>query len=124
MQSVCEGKEFDFPAEELKTLSFWDDTDAFKQVAAERVYVCHTRRVVSLLVQQKLKSSHCREQLRRTEGKKEFVFYDGPPFATGLPHYGHILAGSIKVSSRAAQSLERHEPWQQPNKDIKILEAA
>lgn len=26
----------------------------------------------------------------------DFVFYDGPPFATGLPHYGHILAGSIK----------------------------
>lgn len=26
----------------------------------------------------------------------EFIFYDGPPFATGLPHYGHILAGSIK----------------------------
>jgi isoleucyl-tRNA synthetase len=25
-----------------------------------------------------------------------FVFYDGPPFATGLPHYGHILAGTIK----------------------------
>ena len=29
-------------------------------------------------------------------GKKRFIFYDGPPFATGLPHYGHILAGSIK----------------------------
>ena len=28
----------------------------------------------------------------------EFVFYDGPPFATGLPHYGHILAGTIKDS--------------------------
>ncbi|MEK7662283.1 MAG: class I tRNA ligase family protein, partial [Patescibacteria group bacterium] len=27
---------------------------------------------------------------------KPFVFYDGPPFATGLPHYGHILAGTIK----------------------------
>jgi isoleucyl-tRNA synthetase len=27
---------------------------------------------------------------------KKFVFYDGPPFATGLPHYGHILAGLIK----------------------------
>jgi isoleucyl-tRNA synthetase len=26
----------------------------------------------------------------------EFVFYDGPPFATGTPHYGHILAGTIK----------------------------
>ena len=28
--------------------------------------------------------------------KQEFSFYDGPPFATGLPHYGHILAGTIK----------------------------
>lgn len=28
--------------------------------------------------------------------KGEFVFYDGPPFATGFPHYGHILAGTIK----------------------------
>lgn len=27
---------------------------------------------------------------------KHFIFYDGPPFATGLPHYGHILAGNIK----------------------------
>ena len=26
-----------------------------------------------------------------------YIFYDGPPFATGLPHYGHILAGTIKV---------------------------
>ena len=25
-----------------------------------------------------------------------FSFYDGPPFATGLPHYGHLLAGTIK----------------------------
>ncbi len=28
--------------------------------------------------------------------KKYFVFYDGPPFATGLPHYGHLLASTIK----------------------------
>jgi isoleucyl-tRNA synthetase len=28
--------------------------------------------------------------------QKAFVFYDGPPFATGLPHYGHLLAGTIK----------------------------
>ena len=26
----------------------------------------------------------------------EYVFYDGPPFANGLPHYGHLLAGTIK----------------------------
>jgi isoleucyl-tRNA synthetase len=31
-----------------------------------------------------------------SEGRPDFVFYDGPPFATGLPHYGHILAGTIK----------------------------
>lgn len=31
-----------------------------------------------------------------SDGRKRFVFYDGPPFATGLPHYGHILSGSIK----------------------------
>ena len=30
------------------------------------------------------------------EPKGDFVFYDGPPFATGLPHYGHILASTIK----------------------------
>ena len=27
---------------------------------------------------------------------KPYVFYDGPPFATGLPHYGHILSSVIK----------------------------
>lgn len=30
------------------------------------------------------------------EGKKTYSFYDGPPFATGLPHYGHLLAGTLK----------------------------
>jgi len=30
------------------------------------------------------------------QGQKEFVFYDGPPFATGLPHFGHIVPGTIK----------------------------
>lgn len=50
----------------------------------------------------------CREQLRRTEGKKEFVFYDGPPFATGLPHYGHILAGSIKASRCITSTNQPH----------------
>ncbi len=34
--------------------------------------------------------------LKANEGKEPFVFYDGPPFATGLPHYGHILAGTLK----------------------------
>src|SRR5579872_1819988 len=36
---------------------------------------------------------------KSVEGRRDrplFNFYDGPPFATGLPHYGHILAGTIK----------------------------
>lgn len=36
------------------------------------------------------------KNLKANAGKKPFVFYDGPPFATGLPHYGHILAGTLK----------------------------
>ncbi len=34
--------------------------------------------------------------LKANEGGEPFIFYDGPPFATGLPHYGHILAGTLK----------------------------
>ncbi len=33
---------------------------------------------------------------RRSTGAQEFVFYDGPPFANGLPHYGHIVTGFVK----------------------------
>ena len=36
------------------------------------------------------------KSLEKTKDKPQFVFYDGPPFATGLPHYGHLLAGTIK----------------------------
>lgn len=37
--------------------------------------------------------------------KGEYVFYDGPPFATGLPHYGHILAGTIKDAIPRYQTM-------------------
>ncbi len=36
------------------------------------------------------------ESLKKREGSSEFVFYDGPPFANGLPHYGHLLTGFVK----------------------------
>ncbi len=39
----------------------------------------------------------------------EYVFYDGPPFATGLPHYGHLLAGVIKDAIPRYQTMRgRH----------------
>ncbi len=56
----------DFPNMEREILAFWDHHDTFKKSVA------------------------------RHAGKRDFVFYDGPPFATGLPHYGHLLAGTIK----------------------------
>lgn len=37
-----------------------------------------------------------KKSLDNRKGCDEYVFYDGPPFATGLPHYGHLLAGTIK----------------------------
>lgn len=58
----------DFPEEEEKVLKYWNEINAFKK------------------------------QNEMTQGKKPYTFYDGPPFATGLPHYGHIAAGTIKVS--------------------------
>lgn len=55
-----------FSEEEEKILAYWAEIDAFQT------------------------------SLQLSEGRPEFTFYDGPPFATGLPHYGHILAGTIK----------------------------
>ena len=43
-----------------------------------------------------------------TSYKQEFTFYDGPPFATGLPHYGHILAGTIKDTVTRYAALTGH----------------
>ncbi|MDO8620047.1 MAG: class I tRNA ligase family protein [bacterium] len=42
------------------------------------------------------KDNTFKKTLAKKSPRGEFVFYDGPPFATGLPHYGHILAGTIK----------------------------
>ena len=36
------------------------------------------------------------KSLKKTEKGKPYIFYDGPPFATGLPHYGHLLVSTIK----------------------------
>lgn len=49
-------------------------------------------------------------------GDEEFVFYDGPPFANGLPHYGHLLTGFIKdlfarYQTMAGKSVERRFGW-------------
>lgn len=54
--------------------------------------------------------------MKLSEGRPAYTFIDGPPFATGLPHYGHILAGTIKdVVTRYASlngfHVERKFGW-------------
>jgi isoleucyl-tRNA synthetase len=85
-QSEVQSESFDFSKEEENILKFWNDIDAFKT------------------------------QLKLSEDRKRYTFYDGPPFATGLPHYGHILAGTIKdtVTRWATQTghhVERRFGW-------------
>src|SRR5262245_29195630 len=51
-----------------------------------------------------------------TDGKNEFVFYDGPPFANGLPHYGHLLTGYVKdlvprYQTMRGRRVERRFGW-------------
>jgi len=43
-----------------------------------------------------------------TDGDNEFVFYDGPPFANGLPHYGHLLTGYAKDVVPRYQTMRGH----------------
>ncbi len=42
------------------------------------------------------------------DGSNEFVFYDGPPFANGLPHYGHLLTGYVKDVVPRYQTMRGH----------------
>jgi isoleucyl-tRNA synthetase len=49
-------------------------------------------------------------------GSNEFVFYDGPPFANGLPHYGHLLTGYVKdviprYQTMQGRRVERRFGW-------------
>ncbi|WP_347354627.1 isoleucine--tRNA ligase [Intrasporangium sp.] len=50
------------------------------------------------------------------DGSNEFVFYDGPPFANGLPHYGHLLTGYVKdivprYQTMRGRRVERRFGW-------------
>ena len=51
-----------------------------------------------------------------SDGSNEFVFYDGPPFANGLPHYGHLLTGFVKDAipryrTMKGQRVDRRFGW-------------
>ncbi|WUR02315.1 isoleucine-tRNA ligase (IARS1) [Vairimorpha necatrix] len=56
------------------------------------------------------KDNKCFEKSNElSKNKKRYTFYDGPPFATGLPHYGHILAGTVKdIVTRYQYQHDKH----------------
>lgn len=55
-----------FPEMEIPVLKYWEEDKTFQASIDQR------------------------------EGAEEYIFYDGPPFANGLPHYGHLLTGYVK----------------------------
>ncbi|HJD59454.1 MAG TPA: isoleucine--tRNA ligase [Rickettsia endosymbiont of Omalisus fontisbellaquei] len=76
----------DFASLEREILKFWQDNNIFQKSIDDR------------------------------NGESEFIFYDGPPFANGLPHYGHLLTGFIKdVYARyqtvKGKKVERRFGW-------------
>ena len=67
-----------------------------------------------------------KKSLRKNEGKERYKFYDGPPFATGLPHYGHLLAGTIKdivprYQTMRGKYVERRFGWDTHGLPIEAL---
>lgn len=53
---------------------------------------------------------------RKEQGAGEFVFYDGPPFANGLPHYGHLVTGFVKdlvprYQTMKGKAVDRRFGW-------------
>ncbi|WP_193612147.1 isoleucine--tRNA ligase [Nocardioides lijunqiniae] len=79
-----------FPAIEERVLAYWDADGTFQASIDQRD--------------------------AGQDGANEFVFYDGPPFANGLPHYGHLLTGYVKdliprYQTMRGRKVERRFGW-------------
>lgn len=85
-----------FPTREAGILELWNRTDAFRRSVSAR------------------------------PGSDRFVFYDGPPFATGLPHYGHLVPSTIKdvvprYWTMRGKRVERRFGWDTHGLPIEML---
>ncbi|KQV67960.1 isoleucine--tRNA ligase [Nocardioides sp. Root122] len=72
-----------FPDIEEAVLAYWESDDTFRASVEQRD--------------------------GGADGANEFVFYDGPPFANGLPHYGHLLTGYVKDLIPRYQTMRGHK---------------
>ncbi|MDQ1375736.1 MAG: isoleucyl-tRNA synthetase [Actinomycetota bacterium] len=84
------GERADFPALEEEILASWDRDHTFEASVEARA--------------------------AGEDGSNEYVFYDGPPFANGQPHYGHLLTGYVKDAVPRYQTMrgrrvERRWGW-------------
>jgi len=80
----------DFPALEREVLAYWAQDGTFQASVDQRA--------------------------AGANGANEYVFYDGPPFANGLPHYGHLLTGYVKdvvprYHTMRGRKVERRFGW-------------
>src|SRR5881296_3017491 len=80
----------DFPALERDVIAYWREDRTFEASVEQRE--------------------------AGPNGDNEFVFYDGPPFANGLPHYGHLITGFVKDAVPRYQTMrgrrvERRFGW-------------
>lgn len=73
-------KNFSFAKNEEEILELWDKIDAFKRSIEQR----------------------------KEQKATPYSFYDGPPFATGLPHYGHLVASTIKDTVARYWTMQGH----------------
>ena len=92
-----------FPAQEEATLAYWAEDGTFQA------------------------SIDARETGK--DGSNEYVFYDGPPFANGLPHYGHLLTGYVKdivarYQTQRGRRVERRFGWDTHGLVLKIGRAS
>jgi len=89
-QDSSEKKEFIFPSIETQIQSYWQANNIFN---------------ISVNNRRGHNAKH-----------SEYVFYDGPPFANGLPHYGHLLTGFVKdifarYHTMLGECVERKFGW-------------
>lgn len=106
----------DFAKMEEEILKFWQEHKIFEKSIAirnfnEELDEDNTSPVVDSCALKE--HSNCRHH---HDEKNEFVFYDGPPFANGLPHYGHLLTGFIKdlfarYQTMKGKKVERRFGW-------------
>ncbi len=66
LSTETSNEQFSFVEAELSILKFWKEKKIFEK------------------------------SLEQTKSQKPYIFYDGPPFATGLPHHGHLVASTLK----------------------------